>query len=177
MKGASMPKFVKVEEYQAQIAKIPIFSYLAEKELKKLIRSADVIIYEDGEKIVTQGDLSEYFFGIIKGEVDVSTRNKHKNVFIYSIGAGEIFGETAVFMAEKRTAHVTSSGDTVVVRIHRNEIVSLIKHHPLIGNRFLILIIYSLLKKLRASTEEIAGSKNVFMDRKDIHKKIKRFLK
>jgi len=172
-----MPKIIDMKQYKDQIAKIPIFSYLAEKEFRKLLKSADLLAFEDGEKIIFQGELSDYFFGIVKGKVDVSTREKKKEVFIYSIGEGEIFGEAAIFMAEQRTANVCSSGDSIVVRIHRKEIVSLIKYHPISANRFLILIIYSLLKKMRASTEEIAGSKTVYMDSKELHTRIRRFLK
>ena len=67
-------------------------------------------------------------------------------------------------MKLKRTADVIAAEDTVLLRIQRPEMMEFIRDYPRAGNKILMLIIYSLLRKLRAANQELA-----FERRADIH--------
>lgn len=172
-----MPVTVDVESHLPLIQEIQLFRYLTHDELEKFVGLSELVAYDKGEKIIHLGDVSPYFYGIVKGGVHVSLRELNgQDVFICSVRQGEVFGESAIFMAEKRTADVTSSDPTVLLRIHRRDMMAFIKDNPSAGNRILMLIIYSLLKKLRDANQELAFEKQSVIDLNDIDALVKEFI-
>ena len=72
---------------------------------------------------------------------------------------GEIFGEAGMFLRVRRTANIASLDETVILRIPRSVIMTFIKENPATGNKLLLVIIHSLLKKLRGTNQELAFEK------------------
>ena len=166
-----------IELYLPQIQKILLFSYLDEDELKKILSVAEIVHPENGEKIISQTHVSPFLYGIIKGSVDVTLQEPdNKKRFICTINEGEVFGESAIFMTEKRIADVTSSADAVILKIHRKHIMTFIKENPQSGNKILMLIIYGLLNKLKDSNMECAFEKQSVVDPDDIDTLIQDFM-
>ena len=141
--------------YWKQIKNIRRFVWLNDNELKIMLKGAKVITYQPGENILSQGDESPHFYAILEGSIDISVKNMDEEVYISTIPGGDIFGEAAIFSTEKRIANVIAGDTTKVVRIHRANILSFIKNNPRSGIKFLMLIINSLLKKLRTSNMEM----------------------
>ncbi len=145
------------------------FRYLDEKELDRLLAVGRVIEYGREEVIVKEGEIEQLFFGILDGTVSVSVHeNEGKNVFICSLGAGDVFGEAGFFMNIKRTASVIALGKTVVFALNREDIASLIRTDPAAGNKIFLTTIYGLLRKLRAANQELAYERKSDMNQDDI---------
>ena len=173
-----MVETVDMEQYRSLIQDISLFSYLTAGELGDILSRAEILHYQKGEKIIYLGDVSPYFYGIVKGSVQVTLRELDGNdVFICSIGEGEAFGESAIFMTEKRTADVTSLEDSVVLRMHRKDMMSFIKDNPLAGNKILMLIVHSLLHKLREANQELAFEKQSVIDLDDLDSLVQDFMR
>ena len=165
------------KEYLSQIRKIHLFSYLTEQELEKIVSIAEIVTYASGDVIIRYGEVSPFLYGIISGRVHVTLHEPDdQEVYISTIEKGAVFGESAIFMAEKRTANVTSSERTIAMRIHRKEMMSFIKENPLAGNKILMLIIYSLLNKLREVNQELAIEKQSVIDIDDIDSLVHDFM-
>lgn len=172
-----MSEIENMENFSPLIRNISLFSYLTEAELGNISSRAEILQYKKGEKIIYLGDVSPYFYGIIQGSVHVSLRELDgQEVFICTIGKGEVFGESAIFMTEKRTADVTSSEETVVFRIHRKQMMSFIKDNPQAGNKILMLIVHSLLNKLREANQELAFEKQSVIDLDDLDSLVQDFM-
>jgi CRP-like cAMP-binding protein len=155
-----------------------LFSYLTDKDLKGLLSVSEIIAYKKGDIIISQGDASQFLFAVLEGNVHVSLQDlKDKDVLICRIGPGEVFGEAAIFMAEKRTANVISSKPTVAVRIHRKDLMSYVRHNPVAGNKILMIIIYGLLKKLKDANQELAFEKQSDMDFDGVDSLIQDFMR
>jgi len=151
------------------VRNIITFKYLEDKELDLLMKIGAVIEYGLEEPIVQEGEIEHYFFGILEGTVSVTVQETGgKSVFICSLGAGDVFGEAGFFMNIKRTASVISLGRTVTLRINREVIAELIREFPEAGNKILLTTIYGLLRKLRASNQELAYERKSDMDQGDI---------
>ena len=84
------------------------------------------------------------------------SENNGKDVYISTLGAGEIFGEAGMFLKTARTANVVSLGESKVLRRHREKLIDFIRSHPSTGVKILMIIIHGLLKKLRESNQELA---------------------
>ena len=152
-------------DYKNLIKRNVLFRYMSEEALFAFLKGSELMKYEDGEVIISQGDVSQFLYCLIKGSVSVSAYEKKGNdVFIYKLEEGEIFGEAALFLTELRIANVKSSGTSLIIRIRREKLIKFIGEYAQAGNRIFILVIYSLLKKLRTSTREIAAVKKMYME-------------
>ena len=158
-----MARTVNAQDYKNQIKKNLLFRYMSEEEFFAFLQVAELMEYKDGETIISQGDVSQFLYCLIKGSVAVSAQAKENDIFIYNLEEGEIFGEAALFMTELRIANIKSSGNSLIIRIHRQDVIKFISEYSQAGNRIFILVIYSLLKKLRTSTREITAVKKLYI--------------
>lgn len=157
-----MARTVNPHDYKNQIRKNLLFRYMTEEEFLTFLEISELVEYEDSETIISQGDVSQFLYCLIKGFVAVSAQEKENDIFIYNLEEGEIFGEAALFMTELRIANIKSSGNSLIIKIHRQEVIKFISEYSQAGNRIFILVIYSLLKKLRTSTREITAVKKLY---------------
>lgn len=156
------------KDYLADLKRVLILRSLDDSELGGLLSAADVVSYRDGESIVTEGELSPAFFAVLRGTVNVVVDQNGEKVFICSLGAGEIFGESAMFLNVKRTATVSAAGPALIMRVDRTELMRFIRAQPAGGNKLLLFTIYSLLRKLRGANQELAFERRADMDQADV---------
>lgn len=160
-----MPEHRDVSAYLTKIRTIDAFRYLKDDELGALLSAAEAVHFEGGEVIVRQGDISEHFFGVLEGSVKVSVQELNdEEVVVSQIEKGDVFGESAIFIREERSASVIAAAAATVLRIHRKSIMGFIKANPSGGNKLLMVIILSLLSKLKNANQEIAFEKQSEID-------------
>lgn len=160
-----------------KIKKILTFRFLSEKELESLVKISMIEHYDNEEKIIHQGEINQSFYAIIDGTVKVTVQEEGQNeAYICTIGNGEIFGEAGIFTEVKRTANVTCCTDATLLTITRDAMINFIKENPRSGNKILMLIIYSLLKKLKEVNQELAYERKSDADQDDIDSIIANFM-
>ena len=76
--------------------------------------------YRGGTVIVREGDPAEEAFVIVSGHCTVTSTSHGKRVVLRELGPGDVFGETAIFSDEPRSATVETKGP-VVVRVVTRE--------------------------------------------------------
>ena len=173
-----METAVEISLFIPKIKRIDAFHYLKDDELETILSLSEIVIYLPGEEIVTQGDVGEHFFGILDGQVDVSVQQLNKpGVILSSLMPGEIFGESAIFLREKRTATVTSAAETIVIRIHRQNMLKFFKSKPHAGNKFLMVIVLGLLTRLKNVNQELAFEKQPDIDFDYVDSLVEDFMK
>ena len=157
------------ESYKNQIKEILTFKFMTDTELHSLIENCSILEYDEEEPIIKQGETDQSFYAVVEGLVRVSAlESEGKDVYICTIGDGEIFGEAGIFMKVKRTASVTSSAKTIVFRIKRTQMLKFIKENPSAGNKFFMVMIYGLLKKLKETNSELAYERKADVNQDDI---------
>ncbi len=145
-----------IEEYK----KISIFKFMSAAEIMHIVNESELCHYLDKEKIVNQGDIAHNILVIVNGMVQVNVmQGAGHDVYICSIEAGEIFGEAGMFLQVRRTANIVSLDESVILSIPRKVLMEFIKDNPATGNKLLLVIIHSLLKKLRGTNQELAFEK------------------
>jgi CRP-like cAMP-binding protein len=143
------------DRYLKLIKNVNMFKFLADDELKDLLSESEIIHLKKGDRVIVEGDKSEHLYAVLEGTMDISINSDTAEAFIREIGEFEAFGETAIFSEQQRTAHVTSSGNSMVIRIHRAEILSFFKRHPTAGIKILMYMTNGLLTKLKQANLEI----------------------
>ncbi len=99
-----------------------------------------------------------------------------RKVFTCTIVQGAMFGESAIFMSEKKTADVIGADSSILLRVHRQEMMSFLQRFPQAGNKILMLIIFSQLSKLREANPELAFDKQSVINVEDIDSLIHVFM-
>lgn len=160
-----MEQETHIEKYFQKINNIQILHWLQEDERRKLLLISSILHFKTGEVVISQGDIGDALYAVIKGKVHVSVKDiKDNEINICSIPPGEIFGEAAIFLATKRTATITCATDTTVMQIPRKDLVFFFKTHPHAGNKLLMLIILNLLNKLGHANEDLVLEKQSDID-------------
>ncbi|HDQ15362.1 MAG TPA: cyclic nucleotide-binding domain-containing protein [Sediminispirochaeta sp.] len=165
------------EKYREKINTIILFKFLSAREIEDLLAMCEVQVFEPEETIVNQGDVEQAFYAIIEGNVEVDVDEKRrKNVYICTIGAGEVFGEAGMFMKVQRTANVKSLDNSVMLKMTREKFIQFIKKYPATGNKILMVIVYSLLKKLREANQELAYERKFDISQDDVDSIVSDFI-
>ncbi len=155
-----MKEIQEKRAYIDEFQKLSIFQFMSAAEILSIIEGSELILFNDSEKIVTQGEINQNILAVVMGTVQVSVREESgKDVYISSIEAGEIFGEAGMFLRVKRTANIVSLDESVILRIPRSILMEFIKHNSSTGNKLLLVVIHSLLKKLRSANQDLAFEK------------------
>jgi len=157
------------ETWLKAMRSIITFKFLNDEEARALSAQADVIEYEEGEPIVTEGEVSPYFYGIAEGPVSVSvSETDGKSVYVSALGPGDVFGEAGIFIKVKRPATVTALGRVVALRFLRGKLISFIRKNPEAGNKIMLVIVYGLLRKLKMVNQELAFERKSDLGQDDI---------
>lgn len=165
------------DEYDQLIKNVYIFKYLSDEERQKILEISTFMRCVPEEEIISEGDIKPYLYAVIRGTVNVLVREQERgDVFICAIGDGEIFGEAGIFLNVKRSAKIISTEESVILRIHRKQFLDFIKSYPAAGIKILMLIIYSLLSKLRESNQELAFERKADIDQDDIDSLVEGFM-
>ena len=162
----------------AQLRKSMLFKYLEDDVLKEFLAVADIVHYKADDRIIAEGEVSSYLYTVLEGTVNVLVKEQSGNeVYIGAIGEGDIFGEAGIFLSVKRTANIVSSDNTVLLRITRDVLLEFVHKYPGAGVKMLLIIIYSLLRKLRESNQELAFERKSVIGQDDIDTIVENFMK
>ena len=155
----------EVKEYMPKIRRIKAFRYLDEMELISLLSIAEVVAYDKGSKILTQGKTGNHFYAVITGSTEVSISElQDGEIVISTLTEGDTFGEAAMFLKEERTASVTATQDCTMMSLARKDLMTFFKTNSQAAVKILLVIVFSLLTKLSCANQEIAFEKQGNLD-------------
>jgi len=140
-----------------QLRKIIAFRFLKDNEIDYLSKVIEIIPVKSGDCIVEEFSKGTEIYFILEGSYNVIVNSNNQNSnFIAVIGEGDCFSESGLFPQMSRSASIIAANDGQVVRLNRNNLLKFISQFPAGGIKMLMMIIYSLLKKLRMLNRELA---------------------
>lgn len=163
-----MKKLKMNDSIKPHIKKITPFKYLSEKEVEDLASFSQIFLYEEEEIIIKQGDFDQSLYAVLKGSVKVTVDNNTEEAYICTLGTSEIFGEAGMFMNAERTANVASLDESVIFKIERENMLHFVKKNPEASSKIFMIMIYSLLQKLKEANRELAYERKSDFDQADI---------
>jgi Cyclic nucleotide-binding domain/Transmembrane secretion effector len=102
-----------------------IFSALPAAPLETLAREAHYVSVNPGTAIISEGEEGDSYYAITHGSVRV-TKGKGE---IRQLGSGDGFGEIALLYPVRRTATVTATSETTLLRIGREAFLTAMRAH------------------------------------------------
>ncbi len=151
-----------------KLKETPMFRYFQESAIDSFFEMGDIQEYKADDYVIHENDSDASLFVIVSGAVHVTVTDGNSEVYICTIGEGEVFGEAGIFSQVRRTANVVANRETVVLVLTREALLNFIKENPTPGIQLLLIIIYSLLKKLREVNQDLAYERKGDISQEDI---------
>lgn len=86
----------------------------------------NIMEFQFGETIIEKGSKGDCMYVILEGEVDVKIDDQS----IYTIGAGEIFGEMALIDEKPRSADVIAKTDCRLAKVNQKQFLFMVQQTP-----------------------------------------------
>ena len=117
--------------FERKVPKSPLFENLTEEERKALAAEMELEQHEEGHVIISEGQPGSSMYIIISGEVKVFTVGKDdKTVYLAKLGEGDFFGEVSVLTGKPRTATITASKPTELLRLDKEKLDNALAKYP-----------------------------------------------
>jgi CRP/FNR family transcriptional regulator len=112
--------------YQTYLHSVPMFASCTIEQIDRLAQLGTAVSAADGKDIVQEGERGDDFFVVTSGKVRVARANRE----IASLGAGDYFGELALFDPAPRNATVTAVGSVALVSLSRSAFMVALDEMP-----------------------------------------------
>jgi cAMP-dependent protein kinase regulator len=112
------------------VPKSPLFEMLTEEEREAVVREMEVESHDEGNVVITEGDPGTSMYLIASGEVKVYTRGTAGTVYLANLGEGDFFGEVSVLTGKPRTATITASQRTELLRLDKEKLDGVLSKYP-----------------------------------------------
>jgi CRP/FNR family transcriptional regulator len=113
-------------------------------------------VYESGEVIVRQGDVGDCMYVIQAGEVEVLSETDGGDVRLAVLGAGDLFGEMAIFDREVRSATVRALGEARLLTVDGKTFMRRIAEDPSLAFR----VVQKMSRRIRELNTEVARARS-----------------
>lgn len=144
--GKSEPLFSR------PVPKSPLFEILKDDEREAIVREMELETHDEGSVIINEGDPGTSMYLIASGEVKVYTRGSGPStgtIYLARLGEGDFFGEVSVLTGKPRTATITASQRTELLRLDKDKLDAVLQKYPGVRN-----VLDEFYKKRASSTVE-----------------------
>lgn len=86
--------------------------------------------YADGEYIVRQGEVGDCMYVVQSGRVEIVQRRGKDEFCLAVLGAGDFFGEMALFERKARSASVRALGEVWVLTLEKRAFLRRVHQDP-----------------------------------------------
>jgi len=122
-----------VDEITALLAPLPIFARLDTASLSAVAARCVFLNFAAGTILMEEGRVSTFADIILDGEVDIFVETRAGRVHVATVGPPHLIGELGAIAATPRSATVIAKSALSVLRIERDNLMSLTAAYPTIG--------------------------------------------
>jgi CRP-like cAMP-binding protein len=117
-------------ERARRLVATPLFAQLAEDELLAVVRGLQLLTFEPGQVVITEGETGQSLFVITAGAVKVFVRNPSaRDVEVGELREGDFFGEISSLSGRPRTATVTAAARCELLELDKATVDSIARTH------------------------------------------------
>jgi small-conductance mechanosensitive channel/CRP-like cAMP-binding protein len=120
----------RTKKLHRALSHVDFLEVVDDKMRQELAGRASTRLFSAGEMIVRQGEETDDFFIILKGEVAVVLESASESVEVTRLGRGKFFGEMALVTGEKRKASVKATTDCELLVIDHDAFEHVLRQKP-----------------------------------------------
>lgn len=145
------------------LRKIPLFSEVGRRDLKRIAEAAVERRYAAGAEIVAEGERGVAMFIIVNGEVEATKRSAEGPLTLSRLGPGAYFGELALFGNHPRNATIRATSAVECLAITEWDFKAELRTDPAIAMQML----QTTVRRLRETTQKLAEAQGGDVDLSD----------
>ena len=109
----------------------PLFEHLTAEERDAVVRDMVHEEHAEGDIVITEGEAGSSLYVVAEGLMKVYTRGpRGESVLLATLGEGEFFGEVSVLTGKPRTATITASTQSELLRLDKEKLDAIIERYP-----------------------------------------------
>jgi len=148
-----------------------ILQKLSPRDLKRFAAICELREYFEGERLVEQDSVGTDLHLLLQGSVDVMIRGREGGeVVVNTIQRGDVLGEASIFMDLPRTASAVAKGSCFVAAVPRDSLFAFCEANAKAGLKIFTFVIYSLLRRLGATSRELVHEREAVVTRDELEK-------
>jgi cAMP-dependent protein kinase regulator len=129
--AASRPSGTEPSAPAPRPSRSPLFSDFGRDELLEVIRGLNLLTFEPGAILMTEGEKGESLLILTSGSVRAFVKNQEgRNVEVRRMEEGEFFGEISLLTGKPRTATVTAATAVELLELDRKTLDDIVTRHP-----------------------------------------------
>lgn len=134
------------------LRRLEFFDGIADEHLEQLATIAEIIEYEDGQRIFREGEPAEYVYLVTSGSVSLEVCASGVGCRrILTLHQGELLGWSPVLQQPRLTATARTLAPTQTVRLHASQLLVIFEHDPRFGFEFMRRVALALATRLKAA--------------------------
>lgn len=142
------------------LRRVKALADLTDEQLERFVHFMEPQTVRQWAHIVKQGEMDNGMYLVLEGELRVRLMIGGKETVLATLGAGECFGEMALFDQGPRSADVLSNKDSVLLKITAEAFERLRQDAPELSAPILFSISKTLAARIRADNKRIKDSVN-----------------
>jgi twitching motility protein PilT len=115
------------------LAECTLFRALKPEHLPQLVKVAELNQYEPGDTIIKQGDPSDAFYVLVRGEAAVTTEKGGESIEIGRVPLPSSVGEVGLLLEENRTASVVAKTEVLALKFGAKAFEAMFQKIPSFG--------------------------------------------
>ncbi|HSF82449.1 MAG TPA: cyclic nucleotide-binding domain-containing protein [Anaerolineales bacterium] len=119
-----------IPKYAALLKEHYLFKGLDESQIAHVVTHLIRVELHDGEVVITEGEMGDNFYLILRGRVDVTQMERGRQRHLDYLGEGDYFGEEALLFDRPRSATITAIGPTILLSLDRDGFYELLQNFP-----------------------------------------------
>lgn len=140
---------ISEQEQFFAVKELDFFDGFPDAEIWEIVRAGKWQDYDDGVEIITEGDLDDSFYIIVRGQVSVRKSGKDLRALL----SGDCFGEMGYLAKTKRTATIVARDPTSLLKVN-STVISQVSLNCQV--RFLKVFLRTLIHRLSITTEKMS---------------------
>ena len=160
-------------------AKVDVLAALPAEVRERLAAAAALVHFDDGEKLVREGEAGSSLYVVARGEVQVAKSGTDlgtTQISLATLGEGDYFGEMSLLTGAPRTASVIALGAVEVFVLDRAALVPILHDDPALADTLshvLAARVAATIDRFESRRDEMARSRAV--EQRSILQKIRGF--
>jgi|SRR5688572_15573231 CRP-like cAMP-binding protein len=138
---------------------VPLFCNVGSAKLKLLAFTSRRLSFKEGHTLFHQGDPGDAAYVVLSGSADVLVDSDNGEIKIATVGPDSIIGEIAILCDVNRTATVKANSALEVLRIDKDQFLSLLAEFPEMARE----VIRVLADRLTHANEELSKARDTIL--------------
>src|SRR5947208_2522600 len=147
---SSLKNFYRQRLLNNVMAISPLFKDFDPAERKSIVEKFRMKQATPDEVLINEGKNSDGLYVVLHGSVQVATAKDKHPIELARLKEGDVFGEMSLLTRKPATATVTSQGNSILLRLPRENFQELVLTHPQI-----LELVSELTEKRKSATDAI----------------------